>query len=195
MPSEYMPYLTNDFPLGIMANRSFFLQFGHLNNIKAARLYDRKGLFGSGYWGLQRPACSGAFRRPTLATRRGLPLRKRSGRGGRQPALGPAGAMVPGLPRAAGGGKQNQRPDRQRRRRYLGRGFRTPRPRRRTAGQSLSLPRRPNQRHDGKSLFHSSQGRNLPAHRAAIHAVQYALSTPCDEARQFAAFRRGRNTC
>jgi hypothetical protein len=24
MPSEYMPYLTNDFPLGIMANKSFF---------------------------------------------------------------------------------------------------------------------------------------------------------------------------
>ncbi len=28
-------------------------------------------------------------------------------------------------------------------------------------GQSLSLPRRPNQRHDGKGLFHSPQGRNL----------------------------------
>ena len=95
--------------------------------------------------------------------------------------------------RAAGG--KCGRPDRQRRRRYLGRRFRPAGPRRRTAGQPLPLPRQPHQRHDGKGLRHRQPRRDLPPHRPAVHAVQHAVSTAGDEAGRLAAVGRGRDRC
>ena len=91
----------------------------------------------------------------------------------------------------AAGGKCGER-HRQRRRRYLGRRFRPARPRRRTAGQSLPLPRQPHQRHDGEGLRHRQPRGDLPPHRPAVHAVQHALPTAGDEALRLAAVGRGR---
>ncbi len=86
----------------------------------------------------------------------------------------------------AAGAKMGGR-GRQRRRRYLGRRLRPAGTRRRTVGQSLPLPRRTDQRPDGKGVRHRQPGRHLPPHRPAVHAVQHALSTAGDEARRLAA--------
>ncbi len=66
-------------------------------------------------------------------------------------------------------------------------------PRRRIARQSLPLPRRADQRHDGAGLRHRSPRGDLPPHRLAVHAVQHALSTAGDETGRLAAAGRGRD--
>ena len=97
----------------------------------------------------------GTIRRPKTPAGGGLPLRQRPGRDRRTSALGPARAVDATSARACGPRPPLQaRPRGQRGRRYLGRRFRPAGPRRRAAGQSLSLSRQPHQRHDGEGLRH-----------------------------------------
>ena len=63
-------------------------------------------------------------------------------------------------------------------RRYLGRRFRPAGPRRRTAGQSLPLPRQPHQRHDGQGVRASSAARRSSP-RPACSSCSSTRCTNC----------------